>query len=83
MDIRSFFNGLKWDFLKNRLLSMWIEPYKLEWVDFNDIGQLNQLAEKIMPDIIKNNPNIRNLLRQNSNLAGDKHKDVVDIIDKI
>ena len=83
MDIRSFMNGLKWDFLKNRLLSMWIESYKLEWVDFNDIEQLNKLAEKIMPEIIKSNPNVRNLLRQNSNLAGDKQKEVVDVIDKV
>lgn len=79
----SFMNGLKWDFLKSRLLSMWIEPHKLEWVDFNDMEQLNQLAEKIMPEIIKNNPNVRNLLRQNSNLAGDKQKEVVEIIDKV
>ena len=83
MDIWSFMNGLKWDFLKNKLLSMWIEPYKLEWVDFNNIEQLNGLAEKIMPEIIKNNPNIRNLLRQNSNLAGDKQKEVVEVIDKL
>lgn len=83
MDIRSFMNGLKWDILKNRLLQMWIEPHKLEWVDFNDMQQLNQLAETIMPEIIKNNPSVRNLLRQNSNLAGDKQKDVVEVIDKI
>ena len=76
-------NGIKGEFLKNKLLSMGIEPHKLEWVDFNDMEQLNQLAEKIMPEIIKNNPNIRNLLRQNSNLAGDKQKEVVDIIDKV
>jgi len=83
MDLWSFLNGLKWDFLKNKLLSMWIEPYKLEGVDFNNIEQLNWLAEKLMPEIIKNNPNIRNLLRQNSNLAGDKQKEVVEVIDKI
>lgn len=83
MDIRSFFNGMKWDILKNKLLSAWIEPHKLEWVDFNDISQLNQLAETIMPEIIKNNPTIRNLIRQNSNLAGDKQKDVVNVIDKL
>lgn len=83
MDIRSFVNGMKGDFLKSRLLAMWIEPHKLEWVDFNNMEQLNQLAETIMPEIIKNNPNIRNLLRQNSNLAGEKQKEVVDVIDKI
>jgi hypothetical protein len=45
--------------------------------------QLNQLAEQIMPDIIKSNPNVKNLLRQNSNLAGDKQKEVVEVIDKL
>lgn len=45
--------------------------------------QLNQLAEKLMPEIIKNNPNLKNLLRQNSNLAGDKQKEVVEVIDKL
>lgn len=78
-----FLGTLKGDFLKSRLIAMGIEPYKLEGVDFNNMEQLNQLAEKIMPEIIKNNPNVRNLLRQNSNLAGDKQKEVVDIIDKL
>lgn len=83
MSFMDFLGSLKGDFLKSRLISMWIEPHKLEWVDFNDINQLNQLAEQIMPDIIRSNPNIRNLLRQNSNLAGDKQKDVIEVIDKI
>lgn len=78
-----FLGTLRGDFLKSRLIAMGIEPYKLEGVDFNNMEQLNQLAEKIMPEIIKNNPNVRNLLRQNSNLAGDKQKEVVDIIDKL
>lgn len=83
MDIWSFFNGLKGDILKQKLLSVWIEPHKLEWVDFNNIEQLNKLAEQIMSEILKNNPTIRNLLRQNSNLAGNMQKDVVDVIDKL
>lgn len=83
MDIFSFFNGLKGDILKQKLLSAWVEPHKLEWVDFNNIEQLNKLAEQIMPEIIKSNPVIRNLLRQNSNLAGNMQKDVVDVIDKL
>ena len=83
MDIFSFFNGLKWDILKQKLLSAWIEPHKLEWVDFNNMEQLNQLAETIMPEIIRNNPTLKNLLRQNSNLAGNMQKDVVEVIDKL
>jgi len=83
MSFFDFLGSLKGDFLKSRLLAMGIEPYKLEGVDFNNIEQLNQLAEKIMPEIIKNNPNIRNLIRQNSSIVGDKQKDVVEVIDKI
>ena len=83
MSFADFLGSLKWDFLKSRLLALWIEPYKLEWVDFNNIEQLNQLAEQIMPEIIRNNPNIRNLIRQNSSIVGDKQKDVVEVIDKI
>lgn len=83
MNIFDFMNGLKGDFLRQKLISAWIEPHKLEGVDFNDMEQLNQLAEKIMPDIIRNNPNLKNLLRQNSNLVGDKQKEVVEVIDKV
>jgi hypothetical protein len=36
-----------------------------------------------MPEIIKNNPMLKNLLRQNSNLAGNMQKDVVEVIDKL
>lgn len=83
MSLLDFVNGLKWDFLKNKLLSMGIEPYKLEWVDFNNLEQLNQLAETIMPDIIRKNPNIANLIKQNSSIAGDKQKEVVEVINKL
>ena len=83
MSLLDFINGIKWDFLKNKLLSMGIEPYKLEWVDFNNLEQLNQLAETIMPDIIRKNPNIANLIKQNSSIAGDKQKEVVEVINKL
>ena len=83
MSLLDFVNGLKWDFLKNKLLSMGIEPYKLEWVDFNNLEQLNQLAETIMPDIIRKNPNIANLIKQNSSIAGDKQKEVVEVVNKL
>ena len=63
---------------------MGIEPYRLEWVDFNNIEQLNQLAETIMPWLIKQNPNIANLIKQNSSMLWtDKQKEVVDVIDKM
>ena len=83
MSFSDFIFSLSGDMLKNKLLQAWIEPHQLEWVDFNNMEQLNQLAETIVPWLIKKNPNIANLIKQNANLAGDKWKDVVEVIDKI
>ena len=83
MDIGSFMAGLSWDMLKSRLLQAWIEPHQLEWVDFHNMEQLNQLAEQIMPWLIKKNPMIANMIKQNANLAWDKKEEVVQVIDKI
>jgi hypothetical protein len=47
---------------------MGIEPHKLEGVDFNNMDQLNKLAEQLMPDLIRSNPNIANLIKQNSGM---------------
>lgn len=76
-----FMGTLKWDFLRSRLIAMGVEPHLLEWTDFNSIDQLNKLAEQIMPDLIKRNPNIANLIKQNANLVWDKKEEVVKVID--
>ena len=81
MNFMDFMGTLKGDFLKSRLLAMGIEPHKLEWVDFNNMDQLNQLAEQIVPWLIKSNPQIANMIKQNANLAGDKKEEVVKVID--
>ena len=81
MNFMDFMGTLKGDFLKSRLIAMGIEPHKLEWVDFNNMDQLNQLAEQIVPWLIKSNPQIANLIKQNANLAGDKKEEIVKVID--
>lgn len=83
MNFMDFMGSLKGDFLKQRLLAMGIPPHQLEWVDFNNMDQLNKLAEQIVPGLIKSNPNVANLIKQNANLAWDKKGDVVDVIDKL
>lgn len=83
MNFLDFIWGLKWDFLKKMLLQKWILPRDIEGVDFNNLNDLNALAERIMPCIIKSNPNVANMIKQNANLAGDKQKDVVEVIDAI
>lgn len=83
MDIGSFIWSLSWDVLKNKLLQAWVEPHQLEWVDFHNMDQLNQLAEQIMPWLIKKNPMIANMIKQNANLAGEKKNEVVEVINKL
>lgn len=68
--------------IKNRLISMGIDASKLQGVDFTNIQQLNKLAEDIMPGLIKSNPNVANMIKQNSSiLSPEKQKEVSDIID--
>ena len=82
MDFMAFLGGLKWEFLKQKLLAAGISPNDIQWVDFNNMNDLNALAEKIMPNIIKSNPNIANMIKQNASMLGaDKQKEVAEIID--
>ena len=83
MGISDFFNNMKGEILKNALLKQWVQPHQLEWVDFNNMDQLNQLAETIVPELIKKNPMMKNLIKQNANLIGAKKEEVVQTIDKL
>lgn len=84
MGISDFFNNMKGELLKNALLKQWIQPHQLEWVDFNNMEQLNQLAETIVPELIKRNPMVANMIKQNSTMLwAEKQKEVVEVIDKL
>jgi hypothetical protein len=84
MGISDFFNNMKGEILKNALLKQWIQPHQLEWVDFNNMEQLNQLAETIVPELIKKNPMVANMIKQNSTMLwAEKQKEVVEVIDKL
>ena len=83
MNFFDFIWGLNGEFVKNMLLQKWISHQDIQGVDFNNMNDLNALAEKIMPNLIKQNPNIKNLIKQNSSMLWDKQKDVVEVIDAI
>jgi hypothetical protein len=84
MSFGDFMWSMKGEILKNALLKQWIAPHQLEWVDFNNMDQLNQLAEQIVPDLIKKNPMIANIIKQNSTMLwAEKQKEVVEVIDKL
>jgi len=81
MDFMTFINSLKWDAFKSLLIKNWISASDLQGVDFNSMEQVNALAEKITPQLIKKNPFIANLIKQNANLVWDKKEEVVQVID--
>lgn len=83
MDFMNFISSLKGDVFKNQLLKSWINPQDLQWVDFNDMSQVNALAERITPELIKKNPFIANLIKQNAGIVWDKKDEVVEVIDKL
>ncbi len=84
MSIWDFFNSLKGEVLKNKLLNAWVPPHKLEGVDFNNIQQVEQLAEQLVPELIKSNPVIANMIKQNSSMLwAEKQKEIVNVIDNI
>ena len=82
MDFMSFMNGMKGDFLRQKLIQAGISPNDMQGIDFNNINDLNKLAEKIVPNMLKSNPNIANLIKQNSSMLGEeKSKEVCEVID--
>lgn len=78
----NFMNWLKGDFLRQKLIQVGISPNDMQGIDFNNINDLNKLAEKIVPNLLKSNPNIANLIKQNSSMLGaEKSKEVCEVID--
>ena len=78
----NFMNWLKGDFLRQKLIQVGISPNDMQGIDFNNINDLNRLAEKIVPNLLKSNPNIANLIKQNSSMLGEeKSKEVCEVID--
>lgn len=67
--------------LKQRLIQLWVNPMDLQNVDFNDPYALNDLAARIMPNLLKANPNavaqIKNSAKQ---FVPDKEAEIVEMI---
>ena len=82
MDFMSFMNGMKGDFLRQKLIQAGISPNDMQGIDFNNINDLNRLAEKVMPNIIKSNPSIASMIKSNASMLWtEKAKEVCEVID--
>lgn len=84
MDILKVMNGL-WltASIKQKLMNMWIPAKDLEWVDFNNMNSINQLAQKIMPNLLRKNPQIAKQIKESNWLEWKTKEDVAEVIDSI
>ena len=79
MNLLSMLNAFWW--IKNKLIQLGINPQDLQWVNFNDPASLNQLAAKIMPNLLKSRPDIAQQIKQQaSSFAPDKWAEIIEMI---
>jgi hypothetical protein len=70
-----------WQMLQNKLQQMGVNT---QWVNFNDMNSINDFASKILPWMIKNNPQMKEIIKQNLwNLDKDKQEEVMNTINSI
>ena len=62
---------------------MGIPETEMKEVNFNDMNSLNQFAERIVPMMLKSNPNMKNFVKQNSSFFGNRKDEVIDIVDNL
>ena len=79
MNLLQMFNAFWW--LQNKLIQLWVNPQDLQWVNFNDPASLNELAAKIMPWLLKANPQIAQQIKQQApQFVPDKWAEIIEMI---
>lgn len=70
------FGNIQW-----KLQQLWVSPADLQWVNFSDPNSLNELAKKIMPNLLKQNPQVAQQIKQVApQYAPDQAGEIVEII---
>lgn len=70
-----------WGAIKNKLQSMGIST---DGINFNDMNSLNDFAKNILPGLLKDNPQAKEMIKQNmGNLDKETQDEVVKVIDGI
>ena len=79
MNLLSMLNAFWW--IKNKLIQLGINPQDLQWVNFNDPASLNDLAAKIMPNLLKSRPDIAQQIKQQApSFVPDKWAEIIEMI---
>lgn len=67
--------------VQSKLQQLWVDPSLLQWVNFSDPNSLNELAQKVMPNLLKQNPQAAQQIKQIAwQYAPDKVNEIVEII---
>lgn len=67
--------------LQSKLQQMGIPT---QWVNFNDMNSLNDFAQKILPQLLKDNPQAREMIKNSMGNFDPKQKEeIVKIIDNL
>lgn len=67
--------------IKNKLTQLWVDPSMLQNVDFNDPYALNDLASKIMPNLLKANPQVASQIKQQAkSFVPDKEAEIIEMV---
>lgn len=69
--------------IREKLIKAWVSAKDLQGVNFTDPASLNQLAQKIMPNLLKNNPQIAQQIKESGRLDWETKKEVVNIVDNL
>ena len=67
-----------WSMLQNKLQQMWINT---QWVNFQDMNSINDFAKKILPWMLKDNPQMQEYIK--NNVPQEKKEEVVKIINNL
>lgn len=79
MSLLQMLNAFGW--IKNKLIQLWVNPSDLQNVNFNDPASLNDLAAKIMPNLLKSRPDIAQQIKQQApTFVPDKWAEIIDMI---
>lgn len=69
--------------IREKLIKAWVSAKDLEGVRFDDPESLNALAQKIMPWLLKNNPQIAQQIKESGLLEWQTKQEVAQVIDSI
>ncbi len=69
--------------IREKLIKAWVSEKDLQGVRFDDPESLNALAQKIMPWLLKNNPQVAQQIKESGLIDWQTKQEVVQVIDSI